>query len=31
MHEFLRRVDEYYKIVPEKNSPSGTNLGSKDE
>ena len=34
MHQFLRRVDEYYKIVPivpEKNSPPGTNLGSKDE
>jgi genome maintenance exonuclease 1 len=34
MHEFLRRVDQYYKIVPivpnEKES-SGTNLGQKDE
>ena len=34
MHEFLRRVDEYYKIVPivpkEKES-SGTILGQKDE
>ena len=34
MHEFLRRVDEYYKIVPivpEKKGPSGTILGQKDE
>jgi genome maintenance exonuclease 1 len=34
MHEFLRRVDEYYKIVPivpEKKDASGTILGQKDE
>ena len=34
MHQFLRRVDEYYKIVPnvpEKKGPSGTILGQKDE
>jgi hypothetical protein len=34
MHEFLRRVDEYYKIVPivpEKKGPPGTILGQKDE
>jgi len=34
MYEFLRRVDEYYKIVPivpEKKGPSGTILGQKDE
>ena len=34
MHKFLARVDEYYKIVPNvpnKNSPPGTNLESKDE
>ena len=34
MHEFLRRVDEYYKIVPivpEKKGPLGTILGQKDE
>ena len=34
MHEFLRRVDQYYKIVPivpNEKEPSGTNLGQKDE
>jgi len=34
MHEFLRRVDEYYKIVPivpEKKDAPGTILGQKDE
>ena len=34
MHEFLRRVDEYYKIVPivpKEKEPSGTILGQKDE
>jgi len=34
MHKFLRRVDEYYKIVPivpQKKGPSGTILGQKDE
>ena len=34
MHQFLRRVDEYYKIVPnvpEKKGLSGTILGQKDE
>ena len=34
MHEFLRRVDQYYKIVPivpNEKELSGTNLGQKDE
>ncbi len=34
MHEFLRRVDQYYKIVPivpNEKEPSGTILGQKDE
>ena len=34
MHEFLRRVDEYYKIVPivpKEKELSGTILGQKDE
>ena len=34
MHQFLRRVDEYYKIVPnvpEKKDAPGTILGQKDE
>jgi len=34
MHEFLRRVDEYYKIVPivpKEKDASGTILGQKDE